>query len=194
MKPGSGFVDRQAGSELALLAEREAGSDVLVAVSVHDSDRQTLVIGSSDVRGAGIDHTDAQWHLVGNDRDVLENLVDIATARERGIPKRAWTRLENDAPGREIVVCRNLPRELVVGVVSVNDRCACIETAVRVLDDLARLARNVGVSPLGAAAVDCGLDDHRSVDSHEETPINAFVSRNSSKPSTPHSRPLPDLL
>ena len=39
------LVDREARPELALLAEGEAGPDVLVAVSVDDPDRQALSSG-----------------------------------------------------------------------------------------------------------------------------------------------------
>jgi hypothetical protein len=165
-----------------LLTESKAGSDVFVAVPVHDSNRQALFVGASDVGRARVDDADAKWHFAGDDCDVLENLVHVATPRERGIPDRAGALFVNHAPGREVVVGRGLTRELVVRVVGVNDRCTRIETTKGVVDDLAWLAWHVRVSPLGASAVDRRLDDDGCFDDHGQTPIKTLVSKNSSKP------------
>ena len=86
----------------------------------------------------------------------------LQTRTQRRIPERVGPARQDRLPRGEVVARGLLTRERDLRVVRVDQRRTRIEHAERIVDDLGRLARHVGILLGRRHAVDRALDDHGS--------------------------------
>ena len=150
----------RAGTHGAALAEVEDFAAVGIRHGVDPAVRQSVRSRLAQVGRARIEGAHPQGNLGRDQRDVLELVGHRRRRGQRRVPERVGARLEDRAPGLEVVVRRHAAGRRDVAVVGVDDRRARLEAGQRLVADLRGRPRRVRVLGLRRHAVDRDLEDH----------------------------------